>query len=198
VFTQPLLMLTKRVRTSRAGIGASSIIICLVIGMGCGSSHARKDNTVLTQQQTDWATDELRRAYAAFNRGDIDRALQLLDPNVKWIEQAEFPGGGAYQGVEGAKRYLMQSRAGAAEVISQPEKFIVAGDRIVVFVYARVLPKNSNTWQEIRLADVYTFQGAASPLCTPLQTERTRFAGWAFRRSNLPINAGAAAPSTTA
>jgi hypothetical protein len=25
-------------------------------------------------------------------------------------------------------------------------------------VYARVLPKGSSTWQEVRLADVYTFQ----------------------------------------
>jgi ketosteroid isomerase-like protein len=43
-------------------------------------------------------------------------------------------------------------------VVSEPEQFITAGDRIVVFVHARVLPKGSNTWQDIRLADVYTFQ----------------------------------------
>lgn len=114
---------------------------------------------MLNEQQRAWATNELRKAYAAFNRGDIDGAVQLLDPKVEWIEPPEFPGGGEYKGVEGAKRYLLQSRDSAAEVISEPEKFIVAGNRIVVFVYARVLPKNSNTWQEVRLADVYTFAG---------------------------------------
>jgi ketosteroid isomerase-like protein len=101
---------------------------------------------------------ELRAAYAAFNRGDIDAAVKVLDPNVEWSEPKEFPGGGTYHGIDGAKRYLAQSRAGADEVISEPEQFIFTGDRIVVFVHARVRPKGSNAWQDIRLADVYTFR----------------------------------------
>jgi uncharacterized protein len=99
----------------------------------------------------------LRAAYAAFNRGDIDAAVEPLDPQVEWSEPAEFPGGGTYHGREGAMQYLAQSRAAWAEVISEPEQFIPAGNRIVVFVHARVRPKNSNEWQEVRLADVYTF-----------------------------------------
>jgi ketosteroid isomerase-like protein len=102
------------------------------------------------------AITALRAAYAAFNRGDIDAATQAMDPNIEWNEPPEFPGGGTYHGREGAKQYLTQSRAGAAEVISQPERFLTAGDRVVVFVYARVRPKNSQEWREIRLADVYT------------------------------------------
>lgn len=100
----------------------------------------------------------LRGAYAAFNRGDIDSAVSVLDPGIEWVEPPEFPGGGTYQGREGAKRYLTQSRAGCAKVISEPVQFIPAGDRIVVFVHARVLPKEGNQWQEIDLADVYTFK----------------------------------------
>jgi hypothetical protein len=60
----------------------------------------------------------------------------MLDAQVEWVEPVEFPNGGAYHGIEGAKRYLAQSRAAAAE----PEQFIPAGDLIVVFVHARVLP----------------------------------------------------------
>lgn len=100
----------------------------------------------------------LRDAYAAFNRGDIEAAVQSMDERIEWTEPVEFPGGGTYHGRDGAKQYLAQSRAGAAEVISKPEKFLTAGDRVVVFVYARVLPKGSNQWQEVRLADVYTFR----------------------------------------
>jgi len=120
--------------------------------------QAQRENTALTKNETEAAIAELRAAYAAFNRGDIDKAVQCLDPNVEWTEPAEFPGGGTYHGVEGAKHYLAQSRAGASELISDPEEFIPAGRRIVVFVKARVLPKGSSTWREIRLADVYTFQ----------------------------------------
>ena len=100
----------------------------------------------------------LRAAYAAFNRGDMDAAVEALDAHIEWSEPAEFPGGGTYHGREGAKQYLSQSRAAWADVISEPEEFIPIGDRIVVFVYARVRPRNSTAWQEVRLADVYTFR----------------------------------------
>ncbi|UWZ85542.1 nuclear transport factor 2 family protein [Occallatibacter riparius] len=112
----------------------------------------------LNHQQAEDAIAQLRAAYAAFNRGDIDSAVRFLDPRIEWIEPAEFPGGGTYLGLEGAKQYLTQSRAGAAQVISEPEQFITSKDRIVVFVHARVLPKGSSTWSEARLADVYTFR----------------------------------------
>lgn len=112
---------------------------------------------VLTPNETEVWIAELSEAYAAFDRNDIDSAVRFLDPQIEWIEPAEFPGGGTYYGVDGAKHYLIQSRAGAAQVISTPEKFIPAGDRIVVFVHARVLPKGTTTWQDVRLADVYTF-----------------------------------------
>lgn len=105
------------------------------------------------------AITALRGAYAAFNRGDIDAAVEPLDENIEWTEPAEFPGGGTYHGHEGVKRYLKQSRDAWAEVSSQPERFIPAGDRIVVFVRARVRPKGGDEWQDVRLADVYTMRG---------------------------------------
>jgi ketosteroid isomerase-like protein len=114
--------------------------------------------------QTEQRISILRAAYAAFNRGDIDAAVQSLDPDIDWTEPTEFPGGGSYHGRDGARKYLTNSRASVAEVISEPEQFIPAGDRIVVFVYARVRPKDSATWQEVRLADVYLFRDL-----TPIQ-----------------------------
>ena len=105
------------------------------------------------------AITALRAAYAAFNRGDIDAAVESLDPQIEWSEPAEFPGGGAYHGREDVKRYLAQSRAAWAEAISEPERFIASGDCIVVFVHARVRAKDSSEWHEVNLADVYTFRG---------------------------------------
>jgi uncharacterized protein len=99
---------------------------------------------------------ELRAAYAAFNRADFDAAVAVLDPNVQWSEPMEFPGGGTYCGRAAVKRYLMQSRAGWAEGSSEPERFITAGNRIVVFVYARFRPRDGDKWQQVRLADVYS------------------------------------------
>jgi uncharacterized protein len=70
-----------------------------------------------------------------------------------------FPAAARITDVKVQKQYLAQSRAAWAEVISEPVQFIPAGDRIVVFVHARVRPKNSREWQEVNLADVYTFRG---------------------------------------
>ena len=98
----------------------------------------------------------LRAAYAAFNREDFDGAVSSLDAQIEWTEPAAFPGGGTYHGREAVKGYLKQSRDGWAEGSSEPERFITSRDHIVVFVHARFRPKNSDRWQEVRLADVYT------------------------------------------
>jgi uncharacterized protein len=84
--------------------------------------------------------------------------LEPLDAEIEWTEPPEFPGGGTYHGREAAKHYLTQSRAAWAEVSSEPERFITAGNRIVVFVHARVRANGGNEWQDVRLADVYTFR----------------------------------------
>jgi ketosteroid isomerase-like protein len=115
---------------------------------------ARMENT----SQSEQTVSDLRNAYAAFNRGDIDDALTPLDPQIEWSEPAEFPGGGTYHGLAGVKRYLTQSRAGFEEGGSEPEQFIPAGNKIVVFVHARVRPKGSKEWHDFRLADVYTIR----------------------------------------
>ena len=112
----------------------------------------------MSRSQLAAETEALRNAYAAFNRNDIADTVEALDPQIEWTEPAESPGGGTYHGHEGVKRYLSQSHAPWAEVSSEPERFIVAGDKIVVFVYARVRPKDSKDWQETRLADVFTFR----------------------------------------
>jgi ketosteroid isomerase-like protein len=104
------------------------------------------------------AIEALRRAYAAFNRNDIAATVEALDPQIEWTEPTEFPGGGTYHGHDGVKAYLTQSRAGWAEGSSEPERLIVAGEKIVVFVFARVRPAGSDVWRETRLADVFTFR----------------------------------------
>ena len=90
-------------------------------------------------------------AYAAFNRGDMTAAVEPLDAQIEWTEPAEFPGGATYHGRDGVKQCLTQSRAAWAEVNSEPERFIIAGNRIVVLLHARVRPKGRNNWQDVSL-----------------------------------------------
>jgi ketosteroid isomerase-like protein len=67
-------------------------------------------------------------------------------------------GGGTYHGHAVVKQYLTQSRAAWAEGTSEPEQFISAGNRIVVFVHARFRLKGSSEWRDVTLADVYTLR----------------------------------------
>lgn len=123
---------------------------------GAQAGGAQADG--MTEEERARMIAELRAAYAAFNRGDIAAALEPMDERIEWSEPKEFPGGGVYHGREGARRYLTRSRAGLADGTSEPEEFIPVGDKIVVLVHARVRPKGSFAWQELRLADVYTIR----------------------------------------
>jgi uncharacterized protein len=117
-----------------------------------------------TTEQQDQAIRILQEAYDAFNRGDIAAAVQQLDDQIEWTEPEQFSGGGTYYGRAGVASYLTQSRAGWAEGRSEPVRFILVGDRIVVFVHARIRPQGGNEWREVDLADVYTFRSG-----TPIQ-----------------------------
>jgi ketosteroid isomerase-like protein len=103
-------------------------------------------------------TEVLKQAYAAFNRNDIPAAVAQLDPQIDWIEPAEFQGGGTYHGRAEVQGYLSQSRINWAEGSSEPERFIAAGDKIIVFVHVRARLKDRKEWNEARIADVFTFR----------------------------------------
>src|SRR5580658_1671481 len=132
-------------------------IIAALLDLGA-CTKARKESRLQNTPEQPQAIVALKSAYAAFNRGDIDAAVESFDPQIEWSEPVEFPGGGAYHGRDEVKRYLTQSRAPWAEGSSEPEQFIPSGNRIVVFVHARFRPKGSNEWTDVRLADVYTIR----------------------------------------
>lgn len=103
-------------------------------------------------------TEAIRKAYAALNRNDIPGFAQILDPQIERVEPAEFPSGGTYHGLEAVKAHIAQGRSTWAEGSCEPERFIAAGDKIVVFIYVRVRLKDSTDWIDGRIADVFTFR----------------------------------------
>jgi uncharacterized protein len=102
--------------------------------------------------------EALREAYAALNRNDIPAMVNAFDPQIEWIELVEYPTGGTYHGLAEVAAHLSHARGSWAEGSCEPERFIAAGDKIVVFVDVRARLKHETEWREGRLADVYTFR----------------------------------------
>ncbi|MGZ3582743.1 MAG: nuclear transport factor 2 family protein [Ktedonobacterales bacterium] len=100
----------------------------------------------------------LRRAYAAFGRGDIQGAIDAVEPapDILWIEPEEFYAGGTYHGPEGVARYLTLSYSASEKVQSVPEEFLEIGDWILVLVHFQAWPKGGGQPREGHIADVYT------------------------------------------
>jgi len=104
--------------------------------------------------------DNLRRGYDAFSRGDIQGAIDAVDPDpdILWSEPESFYAGGIYRGRQGVAEYLTLSYEASEKVPSLPEEILEVGDKIFVLVHFQAWPKGGGQPREGRIADVYTVQ----------------------------------------
>ena len=103
-------------------------------------------------------TEAIREAYAALNRNDVAGFVAVFDPQVERIEPSDFPGAGTYHGLEAVRAHVAKARGTWAEGGCQPQRFVVAGDRVVVLVHVRVRVKGEAEWRDGRTGDVFTFR----------------------------------------
>ncbi len=111
----------------------------------------------LTPAPADQA-ESLRQAYGGLNRNDIPAFIKNFDSQVVWTEPSEFPGGGTYRGLAAVTAHFTKSRADWAEGTCEPQRFIAAGDKIIVFAHVHVRLKYESEFREGDIADVYTFR----------------------------------------
>jgi ketosteroid isomerase-like protein len=102
--------------------------------------------------------EAIKSAYAALNRGDIDGFVKDFGPQIVRIEFEGSPTGGTYRGLAAVKAHVAQGRSTWAEGACEPERFIAAGDKVVVCCHVRVRLKDQTDWLEGRTADVFTFR----------------------------------------
>ena len=103
-------------------------------------------------------TAALKETYAALNRNDIEATVKAFDTQIAWIEPAEYSGGRTCHGLAAVKAHLSRARGTWAEGSCEPERFIAAGDKVIVFIHVRVRLKQQADWREGRHAAVYTFR----------------------------------------
>ncbi len=99
----------------------------------------------------------LEQFYAAINRNDMQAITKDFDPQIVRVEPEGFPSAGNYRGIAEVQEHVAKGRGTWAEGTCQPEKFLVNGDKVVVYLYAWVRLKDSNDWVGGRFADGFVF-----------------------------------------
>jgi len=103
-------------------------------------------------------TEVLEQFFAAINRNDMQAITKDFDPEIVRIEPAGFPMAGTYRGMAAVQAHVTKGRGTWAEGTCEPEKFLVNGDKVVVYLHARVRLKDSGEWVGGRFADGFVFR----------------------------------------
>ena len=99
----------------------------------------------------------LRQFFAAINRNDLPGITQYFDPQIVRIEPGGFPTAETYRGIAEVQAHVAKGRGTWAEGTCEPEKFLIHGDKVVVYLHVRVRLKDSRDWIDARFADGFMF-----------------------------------------
>lgn len=102
--------------------------------------------------------EALEQFFAAINCNDMQAVTKDFDPQIVRIEPEGFPTAGAYHGIAEVQEHITKGRGTWAEGTCQPEKFLVNGDKVVVYLHAWVRLKDSADWVGGRFADGFVFR----------------------------------------
>lgn len=103
-------------------------------------------------------TEALLQFFAAINRNDMQAITKDFDPQIVRIEPEGFPTAGTYRGITEVQEHVTKGRGTWAEGTCEPEKLWVHGNKVVVYLHARVRLKDSTDWVGGRFADGFEFR----------------------------------------
>ena len=103
-------------------------------------------------------TEALEQFFDAINRNDMQTVTQDFDADILRIEPEGYPTAGTYRGIGEVQAHIMKGRGTWAEGTCKPEKFLMNGDKVVVYLHAWVRLENSTEWIGGRFADGFVFR----------------------------------------
>ena len=118
----------------------------------------------------------LRAAYAALNRGDVAGFMAVFAADVERVEPPGFPPAETYRGLAAFADHAAAARGTWAGGACEPERFLVAGDRLIAFVHVRVRLRSETTWRDGRVVDVFRFRDGKAVEFRTFLDERQAFA----------------------
>lgn len=113
--------------------------------MHCSSQSARSaiflSRLRLKLKPMSTATEVLKQFFVAVNRNDMLTIVRNFHPEIVRIEPEGFPTAGTYRGIPAVQEHVTKGRGTWAEGTCEPEKFLENGDKVVVYLHARVRSK---------------------------------------------------------
>ena len=102
--------------------------------------------------------DALNHFYAAINRNDMQAVFSDFDPEIVRVEFEGSPTAGTFRGIAAVRQCVVNGRGTWAEGSCEPERFLTNGDKVVVYVHARVRLRGATEWSGGRFADGFAFR----------------------------------------
>jgi uncharacterized protein len=102
--------------------------------------------------------DALKHFFDAVNRNDMQAITRDFDPQIVRVEPDGFPTAGTYRGIAAVQEHVRTGRGTWAEGSCDYEKFLINGEKVVVYLYARVRLKDATDWIGGRFADGFAFR----------------------------------------
>jgi ketosteroid isomerase-like protein len=103
-------------------------------------------------------TEALLQFFDAVNRNDMQAITKDFDPQIVRIEPEGFPTAGTYRGISEVQAHVTKGRGAWAEGTCEPEKLLVNGNKVVVYLHAWVRLNGSTDWIGGRFADGFVFR----------------------------------------
>jgi uncharacterized protein len=100
----------------------------------------------------------VRGSYEALNDGDVEAALEALDPNAVWRDSPELPGGGEFRGREELSRFLRDFLAEWRDFNQRIDDAIREGDRVAIVIHLRATGRASGIEVDTRYAHLWTMR----------------------------------------
>ena len=101
----------------------------------------------------------VRRAFAAFERGDLDAAVADIDSDCEFVPTGTLPGGrGVYRGPEGYKRFSSWIKEEFEDAHVDVTDLTDAGDRVLISLTIRGRGRQSGATTTWDLWHVWTVQ----------------------------------------
>jgi ketosteroid isomerase-like protein len=100
----------------------------------------------------------VRRLYEALNRGDLEGAIEMTDPNIRYDLSERVFNPAVYQGHDGIRRFSAEVDEVWDEFRVEPLDFIDVGDKIIVSHLVHARGKGSGVDVELPSTSVYTLR----------------------------------------